>query len=71
MNEKTPPMFFYHSRRDKTVDFKHTKQMIEKLKSNHVPYDLYEVPLLNHFFTFVLSFESIDRSLEFLNAHLK
>jgi acetyl esterase/lipase len=71
VTKNSPPMFFYHSKADKTVKFKHTEQLISKLKELNIPYDLYEVPNKNHILTFLFIESSIEQGIGFLKKYFK
>jgi acetyl esterase/lipase len=66
INDKTPPMFFYHSPQDLTVHFNQTTDAQKKLNEFSIEYEIHQVPLLGHYLTFFFSQESEELAIRFL-----
>lgn len=67
----SPPVFTYHSYNDKIVNYSHAKSFEKELNKNYVPNEIYNVPLLGHILTFLMSRKSINQSIDFLDKYNK
>jgi acetyl esterase/lipase len=65
-----PPMFFFHGENDDLVPRISPERMVSALTAAGVPTELYVVPKAGHIMA-CMNYEAIDRSVSFLEKHLK
>ena len=62
-----PPVFLYHGRLDRLVEFDQSQRMHDALQTAGVPFTLYPQPLSGHITTFLFDRDTMRKVVPFLN----
>lgn len=71
VKKSAPPFFLYHAKNDKLVEYAQMTSFEAKLRREGNIVESHTVPFWGHAFAFILSDESVEKGVKFLNKHVK